>query len=81
MKVRIVEGGGRILLGDNTGGEAVMIDPLVFSVLEFVFKMVPLVYTTYIYSSLSSELCKTGLNLDLPESDSFLSRRESTLII
>ena len=55
--------------------------PLVFSVLEFAFQMVPLVYTTYIYSSRSSELCKIRLSLDLPESYYFLSRRESPLKI
>jgi hypothetical protein len=30
MKVQRVEGGGRILLGDNTGGGTVMLQPIKF---------------------------------------------------
>ena len=33
--MRIEEGGGRMLLGDNTGGEAVMIQPISFQCVGF----------------------------------------------
>jgi hypothetical protein len=55
--------------------------PLVFSVLESAFQMVPLVYTTYIFSAISSEMRKIRPTVDLPESDYFLSRKGSPLII
>jgi hypothetical protein len=37
MKVQRVEGGGRILLGDNTGGGAAMLRPIKFQKVEFGF--------------------------------------------
>jgi len=54
--VRIEEGGGRILLGDNTGGGAVMIGPISFSVCwSLDFKWSPsYIRRTYIAHSVPS---------------------------
>jgi hypothetical protein len=45
MKVKGDEGGGRILLGDNTGHGAIMLRTMRFSVLEFRFQLHSLLYT------------------------------------
>ena len=53
--------------------------PLVFSVLESAFQMVPLVYTTYIFSTISSEMRKIRPILDLPESGLFLKSKRVSI--
>ena len=48
MKAQWDEGGGRILLGDNTGGGAVMLRPITFQSVGVLFQLDWLI-CTYIY--------------------------------
>jgi hypothetical protein len=45
IKAQLDDDGGRILLGDNTGGGAVVLRPIRSTMLAFDFQLNPLLYT------------------------------------
>ena len=76
MKAQGDEGGGRLLLGDNTSGQAVMLQPILFHCVGVCtsnrlprLKVMQLVVWVF-----SCELCNIRLVVDLPERDHSVSR-------
>ena len=73
MKAHLDEGGGRILLGDNIGGEAVMLQPIrlqcagfrISAGLHCIYMHIP----SHVCAICISDLRKFRLALDLPVLD------------
>jgi hypothetical protein len=82
MTAQLDEHGGRILLGDNTGGRAVMLRPIRFQCVGVWMSVcLPCTYVyswQYVYSF--STCAKFELAPDLPESNYCLSRRVSVTV-
>jgi hypothetical protein len=67
MKAQQDEGGGKILLGDNTGGEVVMLQPVPVR-WSVDFNWTPLYIHIWVYSTLACakfKLCQTFQNITI----------------
>jgi len=77
MKAQLDEGGGRILLGDDTGGEAVMLRPIRLRCVGFRISAglhcIYMYIANDIYAIFISDSRKFRLALDLPVFDCFAS--------